>query len=666
MTPCKAVANFSPTNGTTYLRVVKDDVLTIDSWRSDDYAMCINSSGEKGLVPGICLQLEDANMKHPFLDDVYMKEVKRITVDSKKYMHYNPVDRHGKNYDSGHLRHDIQCLQTNEKAEVCNRRPHRHYKPAEIESESKQMVDELQHKCTFSKPKFRSRIYSQIMSIELLLFLFLEFMSKVILSFTSATSDCFYSFVYGAMTLARQNPTVPLETLFPRYQRQKISELINDKGQQILTNFLMSLKNFYVSIQIDSAKLVDQKLTIATIQTPFLSRKSIVIDYFIGSVTQDALVAFGVRVYKRLKSFGIRVISVTTDTLRHQIASFDLQSDNCIYKLINEGIIPYGASCTAHVLNLCYCADILKEKPLFNFNNKVYDIFKKSIGNKCNVIVKRWLVIFDIFIYLLKNDSDKLQNISKLILIFGPAREASLLFERLGSTYICVFPIIVQLILYYDWLMKKWIKDIKEEYYYVLSVFSNNVYKRFIYNDKMLELSLISFSLTVNGRRCCAMGEFLNVSMFKEEFKLKSFPDDQISPDTQQEQKIKQRLVDDGQNMKLNEVAELNEKSSVALHLLRQPKITGPKLFFNLWRMGDEIAYDDMFDSGYDEVEYFKVLSLDPVYKNIGVFALHMLGCACTEASCERVFAILRRIVNCHRKRLLIKTIISLYIFLSN
>ncbi|KAA6389843.1 MAG: hypothetical protein EZS28_014629 [Streblomastix strix] len=325
---------------TTYLGVLKDDVLTIYSWKSDDYAMYINSSGQKGLVLGICLQLEEANMKHPFLDDVYMKEVKRITMDNKKYMHYNPVDRYGKNYDSGHLRHYIQCLQTNEKAEVCNRRPHRHYKPAEIESESKQMVDKLWHKCTFSKPKFRSRGYSQIMSIELLLFLFLKLMSKVILSFTSATSDCFYSFVYGAMTLARQNTIVPLETLFPRYQRQKISELNNYNGQQILTNFLMSLKNFYMSIQIDSAKLVDQKLTTATIQTPFLSRKSIAIDYFIGSETQDALVAFGVRVYNSLKSFGIRVISVTTDILRHQIASFDLQSDNCIYKLINKGIIP--------------------------------------------------------------------------------------------------------------------------------------------------------------------------------------------------------------------------------------------------------------------------------------------------------------------------------------
>lgn len=101
---------------------------------------------------------------------------------------------------------------------------------------------------------------------------------------------------------------------------------------------------------------------------------------------------------------GIRVASITTDTLSHQMTAVDILSDNCLCKFIINWVIPHGASCVTHVLNLCYGADIINwKKGHFKFiknTNKVFSklvifinlfkFFNNLIKNKINFFLKKY------------------------------------------------------------------------------------------------------------------------------------------------------------------------------------------------------------------------------------------------------------------------------------
>ncbi|KAA6388930.1 MAG: hypothetical protein EZS28_015544 [Streblomastix strix] len=85
---------------------------------------------------------------------------------------------------------------------------------------------------------------------------------------------------------------------------------------------------------------------------------------------------------------GIYVSSMTTDTLRHQIRVFNINSEDNVGQVIMERSIYYGASCAAHLISLCFTSETKKGKPFHLFNSCIYGQIQ-SVGVRIPSIIQK-------------------------------------------------------------------------------------------------------------------------------------------------------------------------------------------------------------------------------------------------------------------------------------
>ncbi|KAA6365979.1 MAG: hypothetical protein EZS28_038494 [Streblomastix strix] len=196
---------------------------------------------------------------------------------------------------------------------------------------------------------------------DLLFDMYLDFMCSCRLAFKSGTSKKFQDFWRASIRLARLQPDTPIEQILQKYNRQQISEKIRLKCNGLILNMLEPMQDQYCSIQIDTAKILSYHVAIAVIVFPFLGTKPFVLTSYIGSVRKVNYLDFGVRLFNLLQGRGISFASITTDSMKSQLDSYYLNTDDNISHYIFLRPIPFGAPCADHLISHNICRNSQRE-----------------------------------------------------------------------------------------------------------------------------------------------------------------------------------------------------------------------------------------------------------------------------------------------------------------
>ncbi|KAA6393904.1 MAG: hypothetical protein EZS28_010574 [Streblomastix strix] len=180
-----------------------------------------------------------------------------INAHNKQFFYYLRDDQLGI-IINGHKRHFFMCCQTFENGKQCAWKEYRCDTPNDMPKRNQEFFDHLNHRYEPMQPKFCPvQLPQKTVTYEEVSMPFLVFISYSHLAFRSVSSDSFFNFVYAAMLLAGQSY---VEIHF-NYQQ---------------------LAGKMVSICIDSAKILENKLAIATIKETFGNSKPFLVSCFKG------------------------------------------------------------------------------------------------------------------------------------------------------------------------------------------------------------------------------------------------------------------------------------------------------------------------------------------------------------------------------------------------
>ncbi|KAA6384171.1 MAG: hypothetical protein EZS28_020301 [Streblomastix strix] len=174
------------------------------------------------------------------------------------------------------------CRQTFEGGLQWTWKEYRCYTPNIIANKSNEFMGHLKHECIPSKPKFNPQVeIDKKVTPEEALMLFLVFISL--------------------MMLARQFNQVKIQDLFLKMERQKVQKEIIKRASIEFHYMLSKLKGCFVSVCIESAKILGEQFTIAAIKQAFCDVKPILMTFFKGACTKLNLIRFGKEIYEIAK-----------------------------------------------------------------------------------------------------------------------------------------------------------------------------------------------------------------------------------------------------------------------------------------------------------------------------------------------------------------------------
>ncbi|KAA6384504.1 MAG: hypothetical protein EZS28_019967 [Streblomastix strix] len=297
---CIATKDFDPPDKVSYWPLKKGEVIYRVSKLKPDLSVCLKGFETK-LVPSDVLEDVDTFIQHPFQDGVFIKKNEVFEAFEKQILYYHPMNQQRKNHD-GLLRHNFMCCQTFEGGLQCAWKEYRCDPPNIIANKSNEFMGHLKHECIRSKPKFNPQVEIDKKVIpEEVSMLFLVFISCCNISFRQINSEPFYNFIYAVMMLARQFKQVKIQDLFHKMERQKVQKEITKRASIELHYMLSKLKGCFVSVCNDSAKILSEKLTIATIKQAFRDAKPILMTCFKGACTKLNLIRFWKEIYEIAK-----------------------------------------------------------------------------------------------------------------------------------------------------------------------------------------------------------------------------------------------------------------------------------------------------------------------------------------------------------------------------
>ena len=306
--------------------------------------------------------------------------------------------------------------------------------------------------------------------------LLITFIAGTPISFRLIGSPQFRSLLHGIITVSRQYPTVPPETLLPALSVHAVPNMLNKSARTIFQTLLQRFNNAYVTIHIDSAVITHSSYLAITFRRCEAKSPILPIQLLAAPSDRTGYSEILLKVIRFLQRYRIWVASICCDGALGQVSGIhDVRQVLYREQLPLEKrtpIIPLHIPCFNHRINLALrhatstpalsrTVDALQSFASQSGTKQYRDILQRSCPS---FIRTRWFSLWNTASFIRLNRQkivqgtllppDIIEDIAKAEILLTPFTELTLFFETDAVQLSQVYPAVLRSLTQYSYIAR--------------------------------------------------------------------------------------------------------------------------------------------------------------------------------------------------------------------